>query len=66
MPRKRKSRLTLCKKYLKEKEKKNSQPLPANWTEDLLIFDADCDDNGDYFNFNFIGLFAMHKQWAHY
>ena len=32
---------------MKEKEK-NSQPLPANWTEDLQIFDANCDDNGDF------------------
>ena len=37
----------LGKIYLKEKEK-NSQPLPANWTEDLQIFDANCDDNGDF------------------
>ena len=46
MPRKRKSKLTLGRTYLKEKGKKNTQPTQADLTEDLQIFDADCDDNG--------------------
>ena len=42
MPRKRKSRLTLGRTYLKEKKTK---PTQADLTEDLQIFDAAFDDN---------------------
>ena len=46
MPRKRKSRLTLGKKYLKEKRRKTTKPLQANWT-DLQILHANNDDDDD-------------------
>ena len=43
MPRKRKSKLTLGRTYLKEKGQKNTKPTQADLTEDLQIFDGDCD-----------------------
>ena len=39
--------LLLLKKILEREKKKTTQPLQANWTEDLKIFDVDCDDDGD-------------------
>ena len=60
MPRKRKSRLTLGKKKdWKRTDKKLSNPYrqTGQRTYKYNVFDADCDDNGDFI---LIGRFAMH------